>query len=287
MNPSKIAVVVDSSANLDPAIVRKHSIVVVNQPVMFGNRVYHENVDLDTAEFFRMLKSEKSHPVASQVSMHEMQGVFLNLAQQGYEGVLCVGISGGISGFINSVAATVPSIHDLQVFPFDSRSISVGTGNLAVKAAQLLQDGMDIHTVLDKLREIRENTYAYVAVNNIKELQNTGNIANRTSLIESFLGMRPILHVNANGRLEIVEKERQMSNAMEAIENILVGQVADYESNWLVTVIDANDLDRNVQWQGRLKELFPQLQIETGTIGPYIGTFTGNHAVGLVWSKIV
>lgn len=39
MNQSKTAIVIDSSANLDPAIARKYNITVVNQPIMFGKHV--------------------------------------------------------------------------------------------------------------------------------------------------------------------------------------------------------------------------------------------------------
>jgi DegV family protein with EDD domain len=283
MNPSKTAIVIDSSANMDPETVRKYNFTVVNQPLMFGKHVYHENVDIDADEFYRMLKLEKSHPTTSQISMKEMQAVFTDLAEQGYEAALCIGLSGGLSGFINSVSASVPAIKDLQVYPYDSGSILAGAGNQAILAAHLLANGVDIHEVLHQLRKYRKQTQVFIAVNNVKELQNTGNIATRTSLVGSFFGMRPILTINKQGRLEMVGKERQIKNAIEAIDEILDKQIID-PSNLVVTVIDADDPDRSMKWQSELKVRYPQMQVDACTIGPYVGTYTGSKAIGLIWS---
>ncbi|MCQ9196270.1 DegV family protein [Pediococcus pentosaceus] len=283
MNQSKTAIVIDSSANIAPEIVRKYHFTIVNQPVMFGKHVYHENMDIDSDEFYRMLKLEKYHPTASQIPMKEMQEVFSNLAQAGYEAALCIGLSGGLSGFINSVSASVPAIKDLQVYLYDSGSILAGVEKVAILASHLLDNGVDIHEVLHQMRKYRRQTQAYIAVNNIKELQNMGNISNRTSLVGSFFGMRPILTINHQGRLEMVGKERQMKNAMEAIEEIFDKQLVDH-TNLVVTVIDANDVDRSMQWQSTLKAKYPGMQVESRQIGPYVGTYTGSKAIGLIWS---
>lgn len=283
MNQSKTAIVIDSSANLSSEIVRRYNFTVVNQPIMFGKHVYHENVDIDSDEFYRMLKMEKSHPTSSQIPMKEMQKVFSNLADEGYESALCIGLSGGLSGFINSVSASVPTIKDLQVFPFDSGSILTGTGNMAILAANLLNNGVDIHEVLHQLRKYRAQTQVYIALNNVKELQNSGNISNRSSLVGSFFGMRPILTINKQGRLEMVGKERQIKNAMEAIDEILEKQLVDH-NNLSVTVVDANDPDRSMKWQSELSTKYPKMQVSACHIGPYVATYTGSKAIGLIWS---
>ncbi|MDN6418397.1 MAG: DegV family protein, partial [Lactiplantibacillus plantarum] len=72
----KIAVVTESSANLKAQAVKDYQITVVNDPIMFGNHVYHENVDITTDQFYRLLKVEKEIPTISQISMPEMQVVF-------------------------------------------------------------------------------------------------------------------------------------------------------------------------------------------------------------------
>lgn len=283
MNQSKTAIVIDSSANLDPAIARKYNITVVNQPIMFGKHVYHENVDIDADEFYRMLKLEKYHPTTSQIPIKEMQRVFAELAAKGYKAALCIGLSGGLSGFINSLSASVPVIKELQVYPYDSGSILAGQSNAAILAANLLDSGVDIHEVLRQLRKYRSQTEVYLAVNNVKELQISGNIASRTSLVSSFFGMRPILTINRQGRLEMVGKERKIKNAMEAISEIFAQQVVDYR-HLTVTVVDADDADRSMQWQSELKVQYSGLHVESCPIGPYVGTYTGSKAIGLIWS---
>ena len=283
MKQNKIAVVVDSSANLSEQEIQKYHIKVVNQPVMFGKHVYRENIDLNADEFYRMMKLEKTHPTNSQISMKQMQIVFKNLAIQGYEAVLCVGLSGGLSGFINSVSASIPTIKDLTVYTFDSGSILSGTGHMAMLASQLLADGVNIHEVLEQLRKYRSKTQVYIALNNVRELQNSATFLTRTSLVNSFFGMRPIVTINKKGRLEMIGKERQMKNAMEEIQDIFQANVSEVDQ-YVVTVIYANDVDRSEKWQSELELTYPQLRVESCQIGPYIGAFTGRHAIGLIWS---
>ena len=64
----KIAVVTESSADLKAQAVKDYQITVVNDPIMFGNHVYHENVDITTDQFYRLLKVEKEIPTISQIS---------------------------------------------------------------------------------------------------------------------------------------------------------------------------------------------------------------------------
>ncbi len=99
----KIAVVTESSANLKAQAVKDYQITVVNDPIMFGNHVYHENVDITTDQFYRLLKVEKEIPTISQISMPEMQVVFDQLQAAGYDQILVIGLSSGISGWINNL----------------------------------------------------------------------------------------------------------------------------------------------------------------------------------------
>mgnify|MGYP000411719820 CR=1 FL=1 len=41
---------------------------------------------------------------------------------------------------------------------------------------------------------------------------------------------------------------------------------------------------RGMQWQSELKVQYPGLHVESCPIGPYVGTYTGSKAIGLIWS---
>ncbi|GAB5052637.1 DegV family protein [Pediococcus ethanolidurans] len=280
----KIAVVVDSSANIPETLVQQYHLVVINQPILFGNHLYREGVDLSVADFYEKLRNDKTVPTASQVAMTEMQGVFTNLAKEGYEAAICVGVSGGLSGFITNLKAFAPSVKDLDVYAIDSMMACAAEGNLALLAAKLVEQGRSIHTILKQVEALQKATTFLLIVYNMRALSKTGRIMSRSPLIGAILGTRTILTFNETGRLALVTNAHHMDNAFKKVKLMMDKQLLNNSGNQRISVLDANDSELNKQWRLELGERYGNALIETGKIGPFMGVHTGEKSMGIVWA---
>lgn len=281
----KIAVVTDSSANLSAQAAADYKITVVNDPIMFGNHVYHENVDITADQFYRLLKVEKDIPTLSQISMPEMQLVFDELKASGVEQVLVIGLSTGISGYVNNLKTYAPSVKDLDVQVFDSQTACAGTANMVKLAAAMALANYDLEVILTQLRRLRAMTKTVFIVNSMRHLVKNGRIYNNSSLAGTMvLRNKPIITFNDHGKLQVLGKERTLKNAQQAVQDEFDRFVITQQLPVRLDVISANDPQIAEDWASELRYQFPAVRVKTGEIGPLMGTLTGEHALGLIWS---
>ncbi|BDZ31475.1 DegV family protein [Lactiplantibacillus sp. WILCCON 0030] len=281
----KIAVVTDSSANLSARAAADYKITVVNDPIMFGNHVYHENVDITADQFYRLLKVEKDIPTISQISMPEMQLVFDDLKAAGYDQVLVIGLSSGISGYVNNLKTYAPSVKDLAVQVFDSRTACAGTANMVKLAAAMALANYDLATILSQLRRLRTMTQTVFIVNSMRHLVKNGRIYNNSSLAGTMvLRNKPIITFNAHGKIQVLGKERTLKNAQQAVQDDFDRFVITQQLPVRLDIISANDPQIAEDWASELRYQFPAVRVKTGEIGPLMGTLTGEHALGMIWS---
>nr|WP_245117430.1 DegV family protein [Lactiplantibacillus pentosus]CCB81496.1 DegV family protein [Lactiplantibacillus pentosus MP-10] len=281
----KIAVVTESSADLSAQAVKDYQITVVNDPIMFGNHVYHENVDITTDQFYRLLKVEKEIPTISQISMPEMQLVFDQLKAAGYDQILVIGLSSGISGWINNLKTYAPSVDGVEVQVFDSRTACAGTANMVKLAAAMALANYSMADILTQLTRLRAATTTVLIVNSMRHLVKNGRIYNNSSLAGTMvLRNKPIITLNEHGKIQLMGKERTLKNAQQAVQDEFEQFVVTSQLPVRLDVISANDEQIAEDWASELRYQFPAVRVKTGTIGPVLGVLTGDHALGMIWS---
>lgn len=281
----KIAVVTESSANLKAQAVKDYQITVVNDPIMFGNHVYHENVDITTDQFYRLLKVEKEIPTISQISMPEMQVVFDQLQAAGYDQILVIGLSSGISGWINNLKTYAPSVDGIDVRVFDSRTACAGTANMVKLAAAMALADYTLDEIIAQLTRLRAATTTVLIVNSMRYLVKNGRIYNNSSLAGTMvLRNKPIIMFNGHGKIQLLGKERTLKNAQQAVQDEFSQFVMNSQLPVRLDVISANDAQIAEDWASELRYQFPAVRVKTGVIGPVLGVLTGDHALGMIWS---
>ncbi|GAB6093308.1 DegV family protein [Furfurilactobacillus curtus] len=281
----KIAVLTDSSAYINQTDLDQYHIYVINDPVLFGHHVYHENVDLDAAKFYALLKTEHEAPTSSQASNGEVQRVLDQAVADGYDTAIVVGMSSGISGFISNVTSYAPSVKNIAVHVWDSRIACAGAGNQVLLAAALAQQGLSVDEIFVRLAQLRQTTKVMFVVNDMRHLMRTGRISNGQSLIGAMLQIKPMLAFTPEGKIIAVGRERQMKRAFQTIQTQFHEIVAQTDYPLRVSIVDANNPDLKAQWLATSQANFPQVTFESGIIGPIIGVHTGEKAMGFIYAR--
>ncbi|MCZ2491407.1 DegV family protein [Dellaglioa carnosa] len=281
----KIAVLTDSSAYLADEIVEQLDIKVVNNPVLFGNHVYHENADLTATQFYQLLKTEDVLPTTSQVSMGEMEEKFEALAAEGYTDVICIHLSSGISGLVGNLEAFAPSVTSIKVHVFDSKIDCAGMGNMVQLAATMAGKDKNVTEIMAKLTELRETTHVLFVVDDLNHLMRTGRLSNRSGFVGNILKIKPILTFDKEGKIIAIGKERKMKNAYSEIKAQFAEATRSLDYPVRIDLIDANNPDLQAEWGQDLRTSFPDMRFESGYIGPLVGVHTGEKCLGLIWSR--
>ncbi|GMB99996.1 hypothetical protein K5E_01830 [Enterococcus thailandicus] len=279
----KLAVVTDSTAYLPERIKNHPDLYVIPIPVILDGKIYNEGIDIEADEYYGLLKNSKDFPTTSQPVVGEVLALYDELKAKGYDTIISIHLSSGISGFVNTLFAMKEDVKGLTVIPYDSKITSMPMGHMVESALDLNDQGTSLEEILSHIDHIRDNTYAYLIVDDLNNLVRGGRLTNGAALIGGLLKIKPILTFT-DGKIVLFEKIRSSKKAFARAEDIIGQRKTEIAGPVKLYVIHANNLDVAISEKEKLQKKYPDAEIEIGHFGPVIGTHLGEKAVGLAIS---
>ncbi|MCT3399417.1 DegV family protein [Lentilactobacillus hilgardii] len=279
----KTAVITDSASYLDKKLAAQYNIKVLPITVIFGTEQYQDGVNITSHEFLEKLASADKLPTTAQVTMQQMQDAFDELSAAGYDEVICVNLSSGITSFYENLVAYSKTVKNISVYPFDSKIASAGEADLALLAGTMAQNGENAKTILPRLIDLRDSIHVSLVVDSLDHLMRTGRISSTSAFVGNLLRIKPMLTFDDNGKIVPLGKARTMKQALAKILDEIENSLSDIDGQLRISVADADNPKLSKQWVTEIKERFPNAAISTYQISPAITVHTGEKAMGVVW----
>ncbi|MCP9333707.1 DegV family protein [Lentilactobacillus hilgardii] len=279
----KTAVITDSASYLDKKLAAQYNIKVLPITVIFGTEQYQDGVNITSHEFLEKLASADKLPTTAQVTMQQMQDAFDELSAAGYDEVICVNLSSGITSFYENLVTYSKTVKNIRVYPFDSKIASAGEADLALLAGTMAQNGENAKTILPRLIDLRDSIHVSLVVDSLDHLMRTGRISSTSAFVGNLLRIKPMLTFDDNGKIVPLGKVRTMKQALAKILDEIENSLSDIDGQLRISVADADNPKLSKQWVTEIKEKFPNAAISTYQISPAITVHTGEKAMGVVW----
>ncbi|KDN93064.1 DegV family protein [Bacillus velezensis] len=277
----KIAVVTDSTAYIPKEMREEHHIHMIPLQVVFGEKTFREETELDWRSFYKEVKNHDELPTTSQPPFGELIALYEELGKT-YDAVISIHLSSGISGTYNSAASANTMVDHIKVYPFDSEISCLAQGFYALKAAQLIKDGVDSpEEIIKELEEMKKTVRAYFMVDDLSHLQRGGRLSSAQAFIGGLLKVKPILHFD-NKVIVPFEKIRTRKKAISRIFE-LFGEDASKGIPMRAAVIHANREEEAADIIQELSGKYPHVEFYNSYFGAVIGTHLGEGAIGIGW----
>ena len=280
----KTAIVTDSTAFLPEDIKNHPNVYVIPIPVIIDGKIYNEGVEVaDESQFYQLLNESKELPSTSQPSIGEVLETYNQLAKAGYERVISIHLSSGISGFINNLIGMSPGIEEIEVIPFDSKITSMPMGHMVKVALDMSLANESLDDIISRLEYIRAHTEAFLIVDDLNHLVRGGRLKNSSAIIGSILKIKPVLKFD-QGSIVLSEKIRSSKKAFTRAEDIVAKHYKKAKEEHIYYLIHANSLPVAEIEKIKLEEKCPGIHIEIGHLGPVVGTHVGEKTIGFAWT---
>jgi DegV family protein with EDD domain len=214
-----VKLIVDSTCNLPPDVLRKYDIRVAPVTIQFGNDSYEEEISIDRDLFYRKIEELQIIPTTSQPTPAWFARIYEELLDQGHS-MLVITVTGKLSGTYQSAVLAKSMVPKADVEAFDSRNISLGTGWMALEAARMAEAGQDRAAILKRLAHIRDRSVLILTPATLKYLQMSGRIGKLQGAIGSLLNVKPIIALK-DGMLEAVENIRTRGKAIDRLVDMV------------------------------------------------------------------
>ena len=284
MNEQKIAILVDSGVDVPAELVEKYGMYVAPLKIIYGNKEYSDGVDISAEEVYSRLKTEI--PSTSLPSGEKIQELFDTIKADGYNKVLAVTISSGLSGTHNAIKIIGDQQEDLEFFILDTKNIAIASGFNAIQAAEYIKGGMDFTTLIKTVSDNLANSKVFFCVSTLEYLQKGGRIGLVSAILGSTLSLKPIISCNEDGiyytAAKIIGRKRSLNKALDmAVE--FIGNTKEYN----IGVVHGDGKKDADELLKSLKSRLPNSSIcAEGQISPALGVHTGPGTIGIVVQKL-
>lgn len=276
-----VRIITDSAADFQPAELEQLNITCIPLTVLIDQKEYHENVDLTKDRFYELLKAGEGFPKTSQASPQVLADLFEEAKRSGEEAVY-ITLSSALSGTYQSARFIREGTGYDGAFVVDSKNATGGQRMLVEYAVRLRDAGRSAADIVAGVEALRDRVVLYACINTLEYLHRGGRISHTAYTLGTLAQIKPIIHVDHHGRVDIPAKAMGMRKGMEHLCRQVNARQPDPEFPLYVMYTDdrsaAESLAMRLAEHGRA--VHPDHIIQ---VGAAIGAHVGPAACGLVY----
>ena len=277
-------IVVTSTCDLPNEVAKKMNVEVVELQYTIDGESYYKNFldhsEISTEEFYNRVK-KGAMPKTVQVTPEEFKAVIEPILKTGKD-VLVLAFSSALSGTYNSGRIAVEELKELypdnQIEIIDTKAASLGEGLLDYLAVTEKNKGKSLQEVKSFVEENKNHICHYFTVFDINHLKRGGRLSGAKAILARILSIKPILHVDDEGRLVAIGKAMGRNNSIVKLFEMMKASVIDTKN---VFISHGDDLEAATMLANLIKKEYSDVEVLINPIGPVIGAHSGPGTIAL------
>ena len=278
-------IMTDSCCDLTDEMARELGIVVVPLSLEMGGQTYRnwlDGRDIAFQDFYSRIRAGET-ATTSAVSVGEFEAAMRPILAQGKD-ILYIGFSSALSTTYQSAVIAADDLRtefpDARIFVVDSLCASLGQGLLLYLCVQQKREGHSIGGLRDYAEATKGQICHWFTVDDLNHLKRGGRISAATALVGTMLFIKPVLHVDDEGRLISVSKARGRKASLMALVDRMEATALD-AANGTVFISHGDCEGDALLVADEITRRFGNRDIHLNYVGPVIGNHSGPGTVAL------
>lgn len=268
-------IITDATADMDWNL---WDVCVIPMEVRLNQIAYLYGPDgtIDLHDFYKAQQAG-AEISTSQIPPSEFNKIFAKYLSQGKD-ILYLGFSSGMSGTFHNACLTAGELmkqySERRIVCVDTLAASVLEGYLVYEAARKKEEGISLEDIEAWVKALRKRACFRFIVDDLNTLKRGGRISSTNAFVGTTLQIKPILYIDENGCLQMIDKKR---GRKKSINDLLNYYHINHEKSveGVVVIGHANCLKDAEMLREAIKEQYPNTKVIITHIGPVIGSHTG------------
>ncbi len=277
-----IKIITDSACDVTRAMEEQYGIEIIPLQVNIDGQVYRDREDITPDVVYSKMK-EGAVPKTSLVLSDRLVDSFTKHAQAGDE-VIYISFTSALSGSHNLAKLTADDVcaeyPDFKIEIIDTKCASFGMGMVVLFAMQALEAGATYDELVNKIRDWSDNMEHIFTVESLEYLYRGGRISRATKTVGGLLGIKPILHVDDEGKLVSLEKSKGQKKTLTRMVEIM-GELNPDIANETVGIIHANSPENAEMVRTMVAEKYGCKNFLMSELGAVIGAHAGPGTIAI------
>jgi len=267
-----ITIVTDSSSYIKKSEAKELGLKIIPINYTAHEKSYTESFGDENGDFENLLKGNGNYST-SHPNISAFLSTFEEELHAGNE-VLCIPMSSRLSGAYGTAHMAAKQAESDKIAVFDSRLTAGGLYLLIKKAKTLIDDGVSLDEILNKLPAIRDKITIAFSVSDMTPLRNSGRMGFVRMSVSTFLNIKPVLLCKdgaivsdsvVHGNTELIKK--LADRVTSKTEEVVINYIGDNQmATNLFHVIQKN---------------FADVPISLQKLGPALGIHLGLKVIGV------
>ena len=277
-------IVTDSTIDMPKRYVdsQEHFRVLNMSYTMDGVSYVPDGTDENSREIYRQLRAGKNI-VTAQVNSESWREAFEEILAGGND-LLVIAFSSGLSGTCQAAFTAAEEARekypDRKLEVIDSLCASAGEGLLVDYALRNRDKGMSLEENAAWVRENVQNIIHWFTVDDLMFLMRGGRVGAVSAYIGSLVKIKPILHVNEEGKLIPREKVQGRRKSIRALADKVKQNIVHPEGQ--LVLISHGDCEAEAQsLADMIKAELPVAEVRRSYIGPIVGAHSGSGTLAV------
>jgi len=267
-----ITIVTDSSSYFKKGEARQLGVKVIPINYSVDGQSYNESFSDRNGDFENLLKGKGDY-TTSHPNISAFLSCFDEEIRKNNE-ILCITISSRLSGTYGTAHMAAKQTESKNIAVFDSLFTAGGLYLLVKEARKLIEKGLTLEEILEKLPAIRDRITIAFSVDDMTPLRKSGRIGFVRMSVGTFLNIKPILLCEdgsiisdsiARGNTEIIKR--------------FVAKITANTQEVVISYIGDNRLASNLYHV--INDAFPNASMTLQKIGPVLGMHLGLKVIGV------
>jgi len=282
---SDYIIMTDSCCDLPADMAEEISLEVLPLRLELNGKEYRNFLDgreIGFREFYDQVRTGQM-PVTSAVNVGEFEAAMRPVLEAGRD-ILCLCFSSALSTTYQSAAIAAKELGEefpeRRVLVVDSLCASMGQGLLVWLCAQEKKKGKSLEELRDYAEKTKGRVCHWFTVDDLNHLKRGGRVSAAAALFGTMLSVKPVLHVDNEGRLIPMEKCRGRKASLTALVDHMEKTAIDPANQ--TVFISHGDCGPDVELVAEdIRRRFGTKDIRVSYVGPVIGSHTGAGVVAL------
>ena len=203
----------------------------VGQIIIFGDKSYRDDTEIDTPTFLEKLKVASELPKTAAPPPEDYLPLYRKLAGAG-DTAIVITPSAEMSGTFRAAWVAKQEFPKADIRVIDTRTIAGGLGSIVLQALDWIKAGWDADRVEQGINAMIGRERVYFLVDTLEYLQKGGRIGGAAALVGTVLQIKPILSIQ-DGLVKPFEKVRTRKAALLRLKELVETECPRSPNAWL------------------------------------------------------
>jgi uncharacterized protein len=278
----KIALVTDSTCDLEQDIIDHYQINMLPININFGENHYLDKTTIQPEQFYTLLKENKEHPKSSQVNEKSFTNLYSHLASH-YDSIIAVHLSDKLSGTFNSsqrAASAIRKEFNKPISVINSKNLSGALGLVVLRTAQAIESGFSHDQIVNMAEKWTKNIRILISVRTMKYLIRGGRVSAVRGIIARILNINPIVSIDDSGKAIVFDKTFNQKASMDKVMGY-IKKINEEKTIWNYIVLHADNTEAAKWYSEKMETITDKKPASVVNISPILGANAGIGAAAV------